>query len=195
MVVAGQLVFDRSGQSSSPVRFLTQDGEGYPVLFVPFRDGTSGNQTYGAGRYLEMPYEPGEQVVELDFNSPTTHPAPSALRTTAPIRRQATTSTSMSSAGEMLPRPARIERRPLAADCGRRPVPAPARWTPPPARTRPPPGPLHRSRRPRVPCPPPSCGWIRSRAGLRHPAASTATAGGRLPTVATRRSRAPLSPA
>lgn len=33
--------------------------------FVPFRDATSGKDTYGAGRYLEV--QPGEPVV-LDFN-------------------------------------------------------------------------------------------------------------------------------
>jgi len=37
-------------------------------LFVPFRDGTSGNETYGAGRYLEVPYYDDTDEVELDFN-------------------------------------------------------------------------------------------------------------------------------
>lgn len=39
-------------------------GHGY---FVPFRDGTSGKETYGAGRYLDVhPNEDG--TVTLDFN-------------------------------------------------------------------------------------------------------------------------------
>ena len=40
-------------------------------LFVPFRDATSGHDTYGAGRYLETEIETGEggeRVVVLDFN-------------------------------------------------------------------------------------------------------------------------------
>jgi uncharacterized protein (DUF1684 family) len=37
-------------------------------LFLPFRDATSGRETYGAGRYLEVePPAPGEPV-EIDFN-------------------------------------------------------------------------------------------------------------------------------
>jgi uncharacterized protein len=36
-------------------------------LFVPFRDATSGKETYGAGRYLDL--EPREDdLYELDFN-------------------------------------------------------------------------------------------------------------------------------
>ncbi len=43
-------------------------GEQHPhELFVPFRDATSGNESYGAGRYVEVAYE-GEQAVVLDFN-------------------------------------------------------------------------------------------------------------------------------
>lgn len=36
-------------------------------LFVPFRDATSGTETYGAGRYLEVSH-PVNGTVELDFN-------------------------------------------------------------------------------------------------------------------------------
>jgi hypothetical protein len=36
-------------------------------LFVPFRDKTSGSETYGAGRYLDIP-ENEVGVYELDFN-------------------------------------------------------------------------------------------------------------------------------
>lgn len=35
-------------------------------LFLPFRDATSGPETYGAGRYLDLPVEDGR--VLLDFN-------------------------------------------------------------------------------------------------------------------------------
>ncbi len=36
-------------------------------LFLPFRDGTSGNETYGAGRYLE-PHDLGGGELLVDFN-------------------------------------------------------------------------------------------------------------------------------
>jgi uncharacterized protein len=37
-------------------------------LFIPFRDATSGHETYGAGRYLEVEVEPNDETVTLDFN-------------------------------------------------------------------------------------------------------------------------------
>lgn len=40
-------------------------------LFVPFRDATSGRETYGAGRYLEVQVEEdadGRQIATIDFN-------------------------------------------------------------------------------------------------------------------------------
>lgn len=36
-------------------------------LFLPFRDATSGNETYGAGRYLDVD-APTERKVRIDFN-------------------------------------------------------------------------------------------------------------------------------
>jgi len=42
-------------------------GAGSSNLFVPFRDATSGNETYGAGRFLEIDESDGEKFV-LDFN-------------------------------------------------------------------------------------------------------------------------------
>jgi uncharacterized protein (DUF1684 family) len=42
-----------------------------PELFIPFKDATSGGETYGAGRYLEAedePDEPSPREVTLDFN-------------------------------------------------------------------------------------------------------------------------------
>ncbi len=37
-------------------------------LFIPFKDGTSGEETYGAGRYLEVRMPRRGETVELDFN-------------------------------------------------------------------------------------------------------------------------------
>jgi uncharacterized protein (DUF1684 family) len=67
MVQAGDLVFDANGEQRLTA-FLTHDSEGYEMLFVPFRDGTSGIETYGAGRYVEVPYEEDANQFELDFN-------------------------------------------------------------------------------------------------------------------------------
>lgn len=36
-------------------------------LFLPFRDSTSGNETYGAGRYLDLEIPVGDTIL-LDFN-------------------------------------------------------------------------------------------------------------------------------
>jgi len=40
---------------------------GQPYLFIPFRDATSGKETYGAGRYLDLP-ENTSGFYDLDFN-------------------------------------------------------------------------------------------------------------------------------
>lgn len=68
MTNAGQLVFAVGGREHRLTAFATHDARGFAVLFVPFRDATSGSATYGAGRYLEVPYEPDDEVLELDFN-------------------------------------------------------------------------------------------------------------------------------
>ena len=44
---------------------LTGEGSGY--LFIPFRDATTGRETYGAGRFLEID-EPDEEHFVFDFN-------------------------------------------------------------------------------------------------------------------------------
>lgn len=41
--------------------------EGDNKLFIPFIDSTSGNASYGAGRYLETDFPEGSEVI-LDFN-------------------------------------------------------------------------------------------------------------------------------
>lgn len=40
---------------------------GRPTLFIPFRDGTSGAESYGAGRYLEVEVNPAGKYL-LNFN-------------------------------------------------------------------------------------------------------------------------------
>jgi uncharacterized protein (DUF1684 family) len=43
------------------------EGESAKELFIPFRDATSGKQTYGGGRFLEIE-EPATRFFVLDFN-------------------------------------------------------------------------------------------------------------------------------
>ena len=43
------------------------DGEKSDALFIPFRDATSGRETYGAGRFLSIDV-PSESPLVLDFN-------------------------------------------------------------------------------------------------------------------------------
>ena len=45
----------------------TLDGGGSESLFVPFLDATSGRETYGAGRYLDLEPE-DDGTYALDFN-------------------------------------------------------------------------------------------------------------------------------
>jgi uncharacterized protein (DUF1684 family) len=42
-------------------------GEGSDLLFIPFRDATSGKETYGGGRFMDVEEPEGETLV-LDFN-------------------------------------------------------------------------------------------------------------------------------
>ena len=59
---AGIVRFDVGGERVSLVAFAQEEN-----LFIPFRDSTNGNETYGAGRYVEA--EPlGDGRFELDFN-------------------------------------------------------------------------------------------------------------------------------
>jgi len=46
---------------------MEEVGSGGPSLFIPFRDATSGKETYAAGRYVDLP-ENTSGVYTLDFN-------------------------------------------------------------------------------------------------------------------------------
>lgn len=60
---AGNVSFEVAGQAVQ----LTLYSTGEPGFFIPFRDQTSGKETYGAGRYLDI--EPNEDgTVTIDFN-------------------------------------------------------------------------------------------------------------------------------
>ncbi len=50
-----------------PARLTLYASDGSPSLFVPFRDATSRDETYGGGRYLEVDPHGDDEVI-LDFN-------------------------------------------------------------------------------------------------------------------------------
>jgi uncharacterized protein (DUF1684 family) len=63
---AGIFSFELQGESRRLTAFQL-DGSRGDSLFVPFLDGTSGHETYGAGRYLDI--EPDEDgTYAIDFN-------------------------------------------------------------------------------------------------------------------------------
>jgi uncharacterized protein (DUF1684 family) len=62
-----ELHFALDGQDCRLVAFADLDDEHPSELFVPFRDATTGKESYGAGRYLEVPFA-GEESLTLDFN-------------------------------------------------------------------------------------------------------------------------------
>jgi uncharacterized protein (DUF1684 family) len=63
---AGVLRFDRDGTSHSLTGY-TFAGGGSESVFVPFLDLTSGTESYGAGRYLDL-YPEHDGTYALDFN-------------------------------------------------------------------------------------------------------------------------------
>jgi len=66
---AGVFRFDvaGTGQALTAYRLAGADGELHDSLFVPFLDATSGGDTYGAGRYLDLEPE-DDGTWTLDFN-------------------------------------------------------------------------------------------------------------------------------
>jgi uncharacterized protein (DUF1684 family) len=65
----GYFDFQVGGQACRLQVYRTEDSQtgGKPYLFVPFRDVTSGKETYGGGRYLDF-QENTSGFYDLDFN-------------------------------------------------------------------------------------------------------------------------------
>ena len=59
----GVVRFTVDGQPAEVTLYASDDSD---ELFIPFRDATSGKETYGAGRYLEL-HAHGDDVT-IDFN-------------------------------------------------------------------------------------------------------------------------------
>lgn len=62
---AGVVHFEVDGQPSRVTLYASPDMH---ELFLPFRDATSGKDTYGAGRYLEVERPGADGHVVIDFN-------------------------------------------------------------------------------------------------------------------------------
>lgn len=62
---AGKVRFQVDGQ---PAEITLYASDLQHELFVPFRDATSGHETYGAGRYLEVEPPDDDGRVVVDFN-------------------------------------------------------------------------------------------------------------------------------
>lgn len=65
----GYFEFEVDGQASRLQVYRMESGgpTGAPYLFIPFRDLTSGRETYGSGRYLDLK-ENTSGTYDLDFN-------------------------------------------------------------------------------------------------------------------------------
>ena len=61
------VVFDLQDQENRLLILETVGGEFDGMLFLAFGDDTSADETYGAGRYLELEQE-GENTITIDFN-------------------------------------------------------------------------------------------------------------------------------
>jgi len=65
----GYFDFQVQGQACRLQAYRLEDapGSGRPYLFIPFRDATSGRETYEAGRYIDLK-ENTSGIYDLDFN-------------------------------------------------------------------------------------------------------------------------------
>lgn len=63
---AGVVRFEVDGEPAVVTLYASEDTDD---LFLPFRDATSGNETYGAGRYLEVEPPGADSHVRVDFNA------------------------------------------------------------------------------------------------------------------------------
>ncbi len=64
-----RLCFVLHGTPSCLTAYRSQHEHGEMTLFVPFRDALAGKETYGAGRYLDIPFHEGNSTLVLDFNA------------------------------------------------------------------------------------------------------------------------------
>ena len=82
-----RITFDVDGEQVQLTLYRNPDGDDY---FLPFADGTSGQETYGSGRYLDVEVMPdGKLLVDFNYayNDGWTCPiTPPENRVKAPLR-------------------------------------------------------------------------------------------------------------
>jgi len=66
--IYGYADFTIDGQSQRLMLLEPQSHPDPDYLFLPFADGTSGNETYGGGRFLDLKKSRVPGVIEIDFN-------------------------------------------------------------------------------------------------------------------------------
>ena len=81
MESAGVLVFNIGGEEVRLTAFTRPDPE---VLYLIFRDGTSGKETYGTGRYVNATHLEGDKW-EIDFNRSANFPCAYTDFATCPV--------------------------------------------------------------------------------------------------------------
>lgn len=62
-----KLTFTKNGVSQSLNGFV-ENAESPESIFIPFRDATNNNETYGGGRYIDLHYNGEKTLVLLDLN-------------------------------------------------------------------------------------------------------------------------------
>lgn len=82
---------------------LIRQKEFKDYLFLPFRDGTSGNESYGGGRYLDLKKPEGNSIL-LDFNRSYNPYCAYSSRFSCPIPPKENTLTIEIKAGEKTPK-------------------------------------------------------------------------------------------
>jgi len=63
-----EATFELEGQPQRLILFKRLSGEKQDELFVPFTDKTNGFETYGGGRYMDVPFKEDAKTIMLDFN-------------------------------------------------------------------------------------------------------------------------------
>jgi uncharacterized protein (DUF1684 family) len=85
MIAPGAIVFERDGRSWR--LDAIQEAPGDRELFVMFSDATSGQQTYGAGRFLDVELPQADRI-EIDFNKAYNPPCAFTDFATCPLPPQ-----------------------------------------------------------------------------------------------------------
>lgn len=81
---------------------LSKSKEYKNYLFIPFRDGTSGNESYGGGRYLDLEKQKGK-LWKIDFNLAYNPYCAYSYRYSCPIPPKENTLSISIKAGEKVP--------------------------------------------------------------------------------------------